>query len=1041
MHFDASSSTSSDALDESLVAGADSQAETLSTHVLDENPFMKPPAKRSALWRCAPCCWDPVPWRSTCFDCNSKAFIKYMTLFEHHEVEALFLHRVKSGLRARVIPPLVIILACLMSAPTVLEMVINPDAYYAPVGSPPLLCATAGLILVCFAAANKRLKYQLRVIALILAMVTATLAYVINLGALQSSIDPAVNLLALLWVCQQALVVSNVVAARILVVLVPINASILLAGAAYGLVMHFNGENATGALVRVVFELTSSILASSGVLLWVALRNESASRTVFYWSHIVEGNVDKLDAEANPFNAQRLHTWLLGNTGRRRSKAITHVQKNTVANEAAFWELDGSSLELEEEIAAGGGGVVWKARLSGNYVAAKQVYAGMLSESEQLEDLAAEVAVLAQLSHKHIVRFLGLCRHNDGAQMEDAVLLPLFIIQEYCATNLRAFMTDNLPSMEEGVWLFETARVAFEIASAMSYLHGRKIEHRDLKPENVFLTQEFVVRVGDFGISAQFLDNSDDSQIGGGTPQYMSPEAMGLTSQLHGHGPSPAFEPHCDVYAFGIILCELLRSDSGAGIADILVENAGYNKQLASGVIQFDDDDDVARHWKLPTSWDSTGETVQLQQHLAEQCCAFDFERRPSFGDIVLQLRSVMESNHPGEAFTGGSGAPARLRGRSATSDSAGIVQHQNPGSPGFRQMSVASLSSVSLSDSVAKPLKLSVSSVELENDLAPHAANQCGATACALSCWQRHRLLFPDKHMEARFLAFLHSEQYFRYLRWPFVVLAGINFLFAVAMLSIGDPPHAAYPLSLVLLFGVAVLFGCVSRIQRCSLASLTTLAIFSSILQCISAWSDNYTASLTFQARLANITGQDVSNVSRVEYVQWCSCEELANTTCPAECLISFSSFFFINFGLALFQGLTIPVTMLVLGLPCYLYTWLLALSAFSWLVSVGSFLAIAIHTLETGTMTVFAQIVIAGFALFPICAASAVTSERSRRTLFETFCDLRQQEGNLLEHASFRGYRDALRRNWQYLSSPANKRASSKTSFRHVVTTTTM
>jgi len=86
---------------------------------------------------------------------------------------------------------------------------------------------------------------------------------------------------------------------------------------------------------------------------------------------------------------------------------------------------------------------VWKATYKTKVVAAKQLYGGATADSSQLEELAAEVGVLAQLSHCNIVRFLGLCRHHDESEASSSAYLPLFIVQEYCPTNLRAAFSDT----------------------------------------------------------------------------------------------------------------------------------------------------------------------------------------------------------------------------------------------------------------------------------------------------------------------------------------------------------------------------------------------------------------------------------------------------------------------------------------------------------------------------------------------------------------------------------------------------------------------
>lgn len=99
----------------------------------------------------------------------------------------------------------------------------------------------------------------------------------------------------------------------------------------------------------------------------------------------------------------------------------------------------------------------------------------------------------------------------------------------------------------------EIARMASEIAQALSAAHSRGIVHRDLKPSNVMLTASGAVKVLDFGIARfeeidpRFAEGGDSLTEPGlvvGTNGYMSPEqALGRP-----------VDPRSDIFSLGVLM-------------------------------------------------------------------------------------------------------------------------------------------------------------------------------------------------------------------------------------------------------------------------------------------------------------------------------------------------------------------------------------------------------------------------------------------------------------------------------------------------------
>jgi serine/threonine-protein kinase len=87
--------------------------------------------------------------------------------------------------------------------------------------------------------------------------------------------------------------------------------------------------------------------------------------------------------------------------------------------------------------------------------------------------------------------------------------------------------------------------IARQLCAGLAAAHDKGVIHRDLKPANIMLDGRGHVRIVDFGIGGLAAQIRD---VRSGTPDYMSPE------QLAGK----EVTPRSDIYALGIVLCELL---------------------------------------------------------------------------------------------------------------------------------------------------------------------------------------------------------------------------------------------------------------------------------------------------------------------------------------------------------------------------------------------------------------------------------------------------------------------------------------------------
>ncbi|KAL6078323.1 Tyrosine kinase receptor Cad96Ca, variant 3 [Balamuthia mandrillaris] len=153
------------------------------------------------------------------------------------------------------------------------------------------------------------------------------------------------------------------------------------------------------------------------------------------------------------------------------------------------WNIQFSELTLGEEIGRGGFGVVMKGKWRGTAVAIKQILA---KHNNELEQLKSEMEIMQNLRpHGNVLLLLGVCEddlHNH------------YVVTEFMAKgDLRHFLMS-----EEGEAMVDYRRMiqmAREIAVGMCHLHSEGIIHRDLAARNLLLTEEFTIKISDFGLS------------------------------------------------------------------------------------------------------------------------------------------------------------------------------------------------------------------------------------------------------------------------------------------------------------------------------------------------------------------------------------------------------------------------------------------------------------------------------------------------------------------------------------------------------------
>ena len=122
------------------------------------------------------------------------------------------------------------------------------------------------------------------------------------------------------------------------------------------------------------------------------------------------------------------------------------------------------------------------------------------------------------------------------------------------------------------------SHVCIGLAWALAYLHDCQIVHRDVKPANILLSSGNEVKLADFGVS-RHLGFPDQFPPEGplGTQTYSPPEQW-LESPPCGQTPNEKV----DIWAFGVVLAELLTAVEGAPFPPWVLPEERFDKFLYS---------------------------------------------------------------------------------------------------------------------------------------------------------------------------------------------------------------------------------------------------------------------------------------------------------------------------------------------------------------------------------------------------------------------------------------------------------------------------
>ena len=175
---------------------------------------------------------------------------------------------------------------------------------------------------------------------------------------------------------------------------------------------------------------------------------------------------------------------------------------------------------------------------AGHKVALKELIFARAPDAQTIDAFEREAALLRQISHPAIPRFVASFREGQGVGTR-LYLAQQFVEGESLASRLEAHRFDER----------EARHIAREVLGVLAFLHGLSppLVHRDVKPANLLVRPDGSIALVDFGCAREVAPRGTHRATVTGTFGYMPPEALGGT-----------LDRSADLYGLGATLIHLL---------------------------------------------------------------------------------------------------------------------------------------------------------------------------------------------------------------------------------------------------------------------------------------------------------------------------------------------------------------------------------------------------------------------------------------------------------------------------------------------------
>ncbi|KAH6791304.1 hypothetical protein C2S51_006310 [Perilla frutescens var. frutescens] len=263
---------------------------------------------------------------------------------------------------------------------------------------------------------------------------------------------------------------------------------------------------------------------------------------------------------------------------------------------------------------------IYRGILRGNLVAVKKTST----------DVSKEIKILSNLNHFNLISLYGVCEH-DGV---------FYLVYEYLEEgSLKEWLCRENSSSFAHSWSHRIL-IALDVASGLDYLHNFTAPahvHKDISSRNILLNRDLRAKIANFSLAREHV-NSHSSYVVG-EKGYMAPEYV----------EAGEVSPKVDVYAFGVVLLELITGRGAVFVQD------GEEVLLSKAVIEAEVNELIDPHLQVknPLGYAiDQSEVGSRLLRLSVACLNPEPSSRLSMDEVVKGLMKIQPDVYNPQSFS-----------------------------------------------------------------------------------------------------------------------------------------------------------------------------------------------------------------------------------------------------------------------------------------------------------------------------------------------------------------------------------------------------